>query len=940
MLLSLKTLGLACALVGGLACAAGRALADSAPSADTLYYNGPIYTMTETPEEAAHAGTPRQAEVLATRDGRIVYVGSEAEARRLGYFEGARRLVDLKGKTLLPGFVDGHGHFPEQGQYDLYEINLNSRPLGPMISIAEYRRALGERCKAARPGEWVLGWGYDDTSIRDGRHPTRDDLDAACPDNPVYIRHISGHMGVANSKALDKAGVDAAHPDRLGTEGVVKDKGRPTGLLMETRAMGLVTSLPDFPHPDPQKSLARASHVYAAAGVTTADQGASMIALHLPLFQEGLARKNLPLRVVLHPLGDYRHVEPGGAAVDAAGWLNRAALGWRDAPSDGGPRFADGGGAVPTGGDISRLPTADGAKAAPSGQKDAATPGAEDLPSDRLFLGAWKLLFDGSPQGYTAWLKEPGYYKWGVHRAADSFDGAPYFNGAQGTLNLDPAQLEGLIGLYHRAGQSTETHVNGNAAAEAWIAALEKAVSASPDIEDTRHTAIHTQMMELQHVQRMSGNYADLEGTGHLYSGLGGAFRDGRLSPEEVGAPSIEALSELMTKQHLFNSYFVDHVYFWGERHKNIFMGPGRATNMSPVGWSVHYGQPYSFHSDTFVTPIHPLRSVQTAVTRTTAPSPLSEGGTLLSGTGKDVRATVELPARDPAEGGGTALFPTYDHRINTLQALLGVTRYPAWQNKLEDRLGSLREGLAADLVILEEDPFRVAEHDPGKLADIRVMATLVGDRPVYGFLPGTRDVAAPPVPAYIQLPGVDVALREDARPLGGDASSPAKGERRLGAYRFEAEARGGDAALFQMDFLGNGGPVRDMHLYRIEGPRREAFTYSPEGRIRGGLYWISPLKEPTRPLPPEATLAKDATYITFFALAPTTPGAREWTAQATVCLATSGPLPGNGGTTPEPGPKNRPESTPEAGQIKAAPHTQAKTPSAPQGETGESPTL
>ena len=78
----------------------------------------------------------------------------------------------------------------------------------------------------------MLGWGYDDTSISDGRHPTRDDLDAACPDNPVYIRHISGHMGVANSKALDKAGVDAAHPDRLGTEGVVKDKGRPTGLLM------------------------------------------------------------------------------------------------------------------------------------------------------------------------------------------------------------------------------------------------------------------------------------------------------------------------------------------------------------------------------------------------------------------------------------------------------------------------------------------------------------------------------------------------------------------------------------------------------------------------------------------------------------------------------------------------------------------------------------
>lgn len=127
-----------------------------AGSVDTLYYNGPIYTMTETPEEAADTRNARTAEVVAVRDGRIVYVDAEAEARKRGYFAAARRLVDLKGKTLLPGFVDGHGHFPEQGQYDLYEINLNSRPLGNMTSIADYQRELGSRCKAARPGAWVI----------------------------------------------------------------------------------------------------------------------------------------------------------------------------------------------------------------------------------------------------------------------------------------------------------------------------------------------------------------------------------------------------------------------------------------------------------------------------------------------------------------------------------------------------------------------------------------------------------------------------------------------------------------------------------------------------------------------------------------------------------------------------------------------------------------
>lgn len=179
---------------------------------------------------------------------------------------------------------------------------------------------------------------------------------------------------------------------------------------------------------------------------------------------------------------------------------------------------------------------------------------------------------------------------------------------------------------------------------------MEKAVVAFPDREDTRHTAIHAQMLELQHIQRMTGNYEDLPGTAHLYAGLDGAFRGGRLDPGAVGASSIEVLAELMKKQHLFSSYFIDHVYFWGDRHRNIFMGPGRADNMSPVGWSVHYDQPYGFHSDTFVTPIHPLRSVQTAVTRLSAPTPLSAGGTLIDGTGRDIQATVEFPARDPAQ--------------------------------------------------------------------------------------------------------------------------------------------------------------------------------------------------------------------------------------------------------------------------------------------------
>lgn len=916
MSVPIKFLCLACILAGGLVCGTSVVgLAGDASSVDSLYYNGRIYTMTETPEEARDVRHARTAEVVAVRNGRIVYVGTEAEARKRGYFTAARRLVDLQGKTLLPGFVDGHGHFPEQGQYDLYEINLNSRPLGSMTSIADYQRELGIRCKAAKPGEWVVGWGYDDTSITDQRHPTRRDIDDVCPANPVYLRHISGHMGVANSKALEEAQITSSHPEKLHTDGVVKDKeGRPTGLLMETKAMGLITSLPNFPHPDAQKSLARANHVYASAGVTTADQGASMLATHLPLFQNGLAQKNLSLRVLVHPIGAYEQALPELGIKDVAGWMNRAALGWRNPASSSGLEaetllFSDASTAVKTGADITRLPTTVYGVDPQTGAVDKETvfPVPAGLPSDRLLLGAWKLLFDGSPQGYTAWLKAPGYYHWGSHTTADSFDNSSVFNGAEGTLNLSPAHLERLLNLYHQAGQSTETHINGNAAAEAWVTALEKAVANFPEVEDTRHTAIHAQMLELQHIQRMTGNYAALEGTENLYANLTGAFKDGRLNPAEVGASSIASLAELMKKQHLFSSYFLNHVYFWGDRHKNIFMGPGRAANMSPVGWSIHYDQPYSFHNDTFVTPIDPLRSVQTAVTRTTAPSSLSKGGTLISGTGKDIKATIAYPARDPAEVGedaNTALFPNYDQRINALQALLGVTRFPAWQNKVDDRLGSLREGLAADFVILEKDPLSVAATDAEKLADIRVMATVVGDHVVYGFLPGAHELASAPVPAYFQNADVDVTvhdskvLRETEKPL----ISGKNNEKILGAYSLQAETSHGTTAVLQMDFLGNDGPVQDIHLYRMTKPDKiTPFTYSTASLPQAGSFWIASLQEPTKVLQPTDKLHRDKMYIAFFVLQTGTSqnDASPGSVKTTILLTTTGSLPGNGGTTP-----------------------------------------
>ena len=107
----------------------------AAATVDTLYHNGKIYTLTESMREAKDPRKANTVEVVATRDGKIIFAGSAAAARQQGLFANAARIVDLHGKTMLPGLIDGHGHFPLQGGYDLFQVNLNSFPLGRVNTI-------------------------------------------------------------------------------------------------------------------------------------------------------------------------------------------------------------------------------------------------------------------------------------------------------------------------------------------------------------------------------------------------------------------------------------------------------------------------------------------------------------------------------------------------------------------------------------------------------------------------------------------------------------------------------------------------------------------------------------------------------------------------------------------------------------------------------------
>ena len=878
-----------------LALGGGMQLCAAEKLANTVYHNGTIYTVTEDFHKPSQLDKPDTAEVVATLNGKIVFVGSESEAKAKGLFDAANvdKIVDLKGKTMLPGFIDGHSHFPEQGKVDLFQVNLNSAPIGKMNSIEDYIVALKERANTTTVGMLVSGWGYDDTLVAERTHPTKEDLDRASSVHPIIIKHTSDHLSAGNSLAFKLAGFDAGDINADGIyvrEGVEYPGVRTvkkadgtwdfTGVCAETEAMGLLTvpaSAQETVPNESVRSVARASQIYAAAGVTTVDQGGSAIAMPtaygnygyaLNEIQMGLKHGVLGNRTIMHPFG---YMMLGTAELGKA---NREVLGWT------GDNLDQPGDTPAMGADITSLDL----KGVPA-QMNGKAP--EGLPAERIFMGAWKIIYDGSNQAYTGYFKTPGYYD-------PSFGGHPAgYTVAPGTSK---ETLEKMIDLYHGASQSVEVHTNGSWAAENFVTALEKAAAAHPSVTDTRDCAIHAQMMERQHIERLVGDYSKLDVTKDMYTELDGTAVDTALRAALQNG-------EVMKKLNTINSYFVNHAYYWGDRHMDIFMGPGRAKNMNPCGWSVAYDQPFSVHNDTKVTPISPLRSMEDAVTRISAPTSLGSGGNLISGEGKDLDAIAMYPE---TKDGEQKPFWNYDQRINVLQALQATTIVPAYQNHMEDKIGSIASGKFADFTILDQDPFKI---DPSGIAEIRVTTTIVGDDPIYGFLPDTDTFAGQIAAGFDQPSGVSVNNFEgraiDHATADEKYASLPKGNKRLGTFEFTAEIKGGTSAVFQMNFLGNGASIDTLSLYKLHDNTVVPYAYgrpsAEEMKTASGKWWIADIDDPTVELKNSDTLAPNHTYMAFFIIADNDENfdldPADGVIKDPVSLATTGALPDNGGS-------------------------------------------
>lgn len=516
-----------------------RWLNPPAPPAQ-LFYNGTILTMDDA-IPSAQAMLVKRGEIVAFGDVDVLRDEVSRDAVQ----------VDLQGGTLMPGFIEAHGHFPGEG-LSAIAVDANSPPIGDLYSIAtllERLKLLAQR----RPDGPLLAYGFDDTTVGEQRFPTREELDSVSATRPVMVMHISGHLGVLNSAGLTAMGIPETVKDPMGGYYGRDTEGRLNGLLAETAFNPVRTSMLDLAPMDGLRVMRRAAHLYLSRGITFAQNGladpASIRALG-PVLRYGL----LPLRMSVWP------------SAEAQQQINRGRLSLPQGP--------------------------------------------------RSYAGPVKLISDGSLQGFTGFLSEPYF------TVPESYP--PDYLGFP---TLSAEALSEQVVRFHCQDLQVAIHANGDAAIAMSLDAIAAARQQCPEVKQ-QPVLIHAQMATREQLQRMA---------------------------------ALDVIP----------SFFNTHVYYWGDRHRDIFLGPERAARISPLAEADQLGLLFTLHADSPVVPYYPLQLVWNAVYRQTA------SGQQL---GQDQAVTVE-------------------------RALRAVTVDAARQLGVAEEVGILRPGMKADLVWLDRDP-------------------------------------------------------------------------------------------------------------------------------------------------------------------------------------------------------------------------------------------
>lgn len=527
-----------------------------------IYFNGKIITMND---------KESMVEAVLIDGEKIAKIGSKEEV--LNEKDENTELIDLDGKTMLPGFIDSHSHIVAVAQ-TLMIVNLSEAN-----SKEEFIQILKDSLRNNPPkeGEWLIGFGYDNTRYENEEHPTKFDLDLVSKEIPIFVSHASGHIATTNSKSLEAFGYVGENYEvpEGGVVRTVEGSNEPNGVLEENACLS-PEKRKCIPAPSMETLIScikKAQQIYASYGLTTA-QDASI--------DEGL---NQLLSFV---------AQKNELIIDIVGQAIQNTT-------------------------LKLL-------------KNEGTPKREYNKHYKLLGG--KTWLDGSPQGKTAWLTRP-YYE--VPEGEDKdYCGYP--------TQEDEAVIDYFKSLIENNIQ-VNVHCNGDAASDQFIRCYRKALELTGNKMDLRPVMVHSQTVREDQLDEM----------------------------KELG---------------IIPTFFLDHIWFWGDYHYESVLGPERAERISPAKSALKRGMNFTLHQDSPVKMPNQILALHNAVNRKT------QSGRVL---GEDQRLTV-------------------------MEALKALTINAAYQYFEENEKGSIEAGKVADFVILDKNPLEVKSSE---IKDINVIKTI-----------------------------------------------------------------------------------------------------------------------------------------------------------------------------------------------------------------------
>ncbi|MDQ1857224.1 amidohydrolase [Chryseobacterium sp. WLY505] len=432
--------------------------------AEILYFGGPIITMED---------SSPQVEAVAIKNGKILFAGTKSDAER--FSEPATKMINLNGNTLLPGFIDVHGHLTSRaGMMDV--VDLSPEPYGTVNSIKDLQTTIKNYIKDKKiTGQQpIIGNGYDDAIMTEHRHPTKAELDVISTTNPIIVIHASGHASVANSAMLELLGITESSKDPEGGHlGRDKKTGKLNGKLEENASFTALLTLTEKMNKgkDTQahtmENLMKAQNEWLSYGQTTICDGRTM-GESVALLEKAASQNLFKADIVYFP--DYEYFKKDFNSFK--------------------PKYMK--------------------------------------YENHLKLAGFKFSDDGSPQGKTAWLTQP--YLVPPEGQSKDYKGFPIFT--------DETLYNDLKVLFQNH-ITAQLHVNGDAAIDQAIRVIQRLKDENIYKPELRATLIHVQNSRPDHIQKIKelgvipsyfSTHAYLWGDWH-YSSVFGPERAAFISP-------------------------------------------------------------------------------------------------------------------------------------------------------------------------------------------------------------------------------------------------------------------------------------------------------------------------------------------------------------------------------------------------------------------------